>query len=158
MSGGMALTEDAAKMWARVTGCDIVEGYGLTETSPMLLANSGQAIQLGTIGVAVPSTEVRIVDESGADQPVGEAGELLVRGPQVMLGYWQRPEATAEVLSEEGWFSTGDIAVAQPDGYVKIVDRKKDMIIVSGFNVFPNEVEAAMVMHPNIVECAVVGE
>lgn len=157
MSGGMALTEDAAAMWQRVTGCDIVEGYGLTETSPMLLANSGQAIQLGTIGVPVPSTEIRIVTAEGLDQVVGESGELLVRGPQVMQGYWQQPEATADVLSEDGWFATGDIAVVQPDGYVKIVDRKKDMIIVSGFNVFPNEVEAALVSHPNIVECAVVG-
>ncbi|UTF60157.1 AMP-binding protein [Gilvimarinus sp. DA14] len=156
-SGGMALTKDAAKRWEEVTGTPVCEGYGLTETSPVVCINPRQAIKLGTVGLPVPQTEVKTIDEDGTDLPVGEAGELCVRGPQVMKGYWHREEATREILGDDGWLKTGDIAVIDAEGYVKIVDRKKDMINVSGFKVFPNEVEDALTAHPEIVEAAVVG-
>ena len=157
LSGGMALTEDAAKAWQALTHCPVSEGYGLTETSPVATGNPGGAQQLGTIGVPVPRTEVRVVDAD--NQPLGfdEPGELCIRGPQVMQGYWQRPEATAEAIDTEGWFFTGDVAVIQPDGYLRIVDRKKDMIVVSGFNVYPNELEDVVSKHPGVLECAAVG-
>ena len=157
LSGGMALTEDAAKAWQALTHCPVSEGYGLTETSPVATGNPGGAQQLGTIGVPVPRTEVRVVDAD--NQPLGfdEPGELCIRGPQVMQGYWQRPDATAEVIDTEGWFFTGDVAVIQPDGYLRIVDRKKDMIVVSGFNVYPNELEDVVSKHPGVLECAAVG-
>ena len=157
MSGGMALTEAAAERWADVTGCHVYEGYGLTETSPTATTNPGNGRQLGTIGIPVPQTYVKTVSESGETLGFDEAGELCIKGPQVMQGYWQRPEATAEVLDQEGWFATGDVAVIQPDGYVKIVDRIKDMIIVSGFNVYPNELEDVCAKHPGVLECAAVG-
>jgi long-chain acyl-CoA synthetase len=157
MSGGMALTLDAARQWKEVTGVDIVEGYGLTETSPVVSVNPVSANRIGTIGLPVPSTEVRIIDEEGRELGPGEAGELCVRGPQVMLGYWQRPDETAKVLSEDGWLRTGDIAMVDEAGYLKIVDRKKDMIVVSGFNVYPNEIEEIVVAHPEVIECAAVG-
>ena len=157
MSGGMALTEAAAERWADVTGCHVYEGYGLTETSPTATTNPGNGRQLGTIGIPVPQTYVKTVSESGETLGFDEAGELYIKGPQVMQGYWQRPEATAEVLDQEGWFATGDVAVIQPDGYVKIVDRIKDMIIVSGFNVYPNELEDVCAKHPGVLECAAVG-
>ena len=157
MSGGMALTADAAKQWQAITGKAIFQGYGLTETSPVVSANPSTGNQVNTIGLAVPSTEVKLVDEQGHTVATGERGELCVRGPQVMAGYWQRPEATAEVIDADGWFSTGDIAIMQDDGYMRIVDRKKDMIIVSGFNVYPNELEDVISQHPDIVECAAVG-
>ncbi|MDO3384010.1 AMP-binding protein [Gilvimarinus algae] len=156
-SGGMALTHDAAKRWEEVTGTPVCEGYGLTETSPVVCINPRHAIKLGTVGLPLPQTEVKTIDDNGAELPAGEAGELCVRGPQVMKGYWQRAEATAEILGEDGWLKTGDIAVIDAEGYVKIVDRKKDMINVSGFKVFPNEVEDALTEHPDIVEAAVVG-
>jgi long-chain acyl-CoA synthetase len=156
-AGGMALTEDAALSWKEATGCKIIEGYGLTETSPVLTGNLANDIRLGSIGVAVPDTEIRILDNDGNELPDGEAGELCARGPQVMAGYWQRPEATAEVMTKDGFFRTGDIAVKNTDGYLKIVDRKKDMILVSGFNVYPNEVEAVLTQHPDILEAAVIG-
>ena len=157
LSGGMALTEDAAKAWQALTHCPVSEGYGLTETSPVATGNPGGAQQLGTIGVPVPRTEVRVVDAD--NQPLGfdEPGELCIRGPQVMQGYWQRPDATAEAIDTEGWFFTGDVAVIQPDGYLRIVDRKKDMIVVSGFNVYPNEIEDVVSKHPGVLECAAVG-
>ena len=157
LSGGMALTEDAAKAWQALTHCPVSEGYGLTETSPVATGNPGGAQQLGTIGVPVPRTEVRVVDAD--NQPLGfdEPGELCIRGPQVMQGYWQRPEATAEAIDTEGWFFTGDVAVIQPDGNLRIVDRKKDMIVVSGFNVYPNELEDVVSKHPGVLECAAVG-
>jgi long-chain acyl-CoA synthetase len=158
LSGGMALTIDAAERWADITGCEVSEGYGLTETSPVVSSNPGNGRQLGTIGVPVPATEVKVVDAEGNALGTDEPGELCIRGPQVMMGYWQRPEATQEVLDEQGWFATGDIAVIQPDGYLKIVDRKKDMIVVSGFNVYPNELEDVCVRHPGVFECAAVGE
>jgi len=157
LSGGMALTHDAAQRWAEVTGCRVSEGYGLTETSPTVSGNPGNGIQIGTIGVPVPSTEIQIRDDAGNVLGLDDPGELCVRGPQVMAGYWQRPEATDEVIDGAGWFATGDIALVQPDGYLRIVDRKKDMIVVSGFNVYPNELEDVLVAHPDVVECAAIG-
>lgn len=157
ISGGMALTNDAAEQWKKVTGCEIAEGYGMTETSPVVSFNPPGHIKLGTIGMPVVGTACQVIDEEGNEQPVGEPGELCVKGPQVMKGYWQRPEATAESMTADGWLKTGDMAVITDDGYMKIVDRKKDMIIVSGFNVYPNEVEDVVVSHPDILEAAAIG-
>lgn len=156
-SGGMALTSDTAKMWKSVTGCDIAEGYGMTETSPVISINPLTAIQIGTIGIPIPSTLCKTIDDEGNDQSIGEPGELCVKGPQVMKGYWQRPEETRKSFTEDGWLKTGDVAVIQDDGYMRIVDRKKDMILVSGFNVYPNEIEDVVTSHPEVVECAAVG-
>ena len=156
-SGGMALTSDTAKMWERVTGCEISEGYGMTETSPVVTFNPRSAIQIGTIGLPIPSTVIKTIDDDGNETPVGEPGELCVKGPQVMRGYWQRPDDTQKSFTEDGFLKTGDIALIQEDGYIRIVDRKKDMIIVSGFNVFPNEIEDVVTSHPKVVECAAVG-
>ena len=156
-SGGMALTAETSKHWTEVTGSTISEGYGLTETSPVVAINPPGGIQQGTVGLPMPDTDCKVIDEDGNTLPTGEAGELCIRGPQVMKGYWQRPEATAEVLDADGWFKSGDIAIIQDDGYIKIVDRKKDMINVSGFKVFPNEVEDVLAGHPDIVEAAVIG-
>ncbi|MDX5441832.1 MAG: long-chain fatty acid--CoA ligase [Alteromonadaceae bacterium] len=156
-SGGMALTSDTAKMWERVTGCEISEGYGMTETSPVVTFNPRSAIQIGTIGLPIPSTVVKTIDDDGNETPIGEPGELCVKGPQVMRGYWQRPEDTQKSFTDDGFLKTGDIALIQEDGYIRIVDRKKDMIIVSGFNVFPNEIEDVVTSHPKVVECAAVG-
>ena len=157
VSGGMALTRSTAEEWESLTGCSICEGYGLTETSPVVSVNPPEGIQLGTIGTPLADTEVKILDDDGSELPVGGVGELAVRGPQVMRGYWQRDEATAEVMTPDGFFKTGDMAVALEDGYYKIVDRKKDMILVSGFNVYPNEVEDVLASHPRVTESAVVG-
>ena len=156
-SGGMALTTETANKWKELTGSTITEGYGLTETSPVVCSNQCNAVQYGTVGRPLPETECKVVDENGNDLPAGEAGELLIRGPQVMKGYWQRPEATAEVINQDGWFKSGDMAVIGTDGFIKIVDRKKDMINVSGFKVYPNEVEDVLACHPDIVEAAVIG-
>ncbi|MFC4261210.1 AMP-binding protein [Marinobacter lacisalsi] len=156
-SGGMALTSATAKRWQEVTGVEIGEGYGLTETSPVVTINPPNAIQLGTIGLPVCNTICKAVDEEGNDLPLGEPGELCVKGPQVMRGYWQRPEETQKSFTEDGFLRTGDIALVQEDGYIRIVDRKKDMIIVSGFNVYPNEVEDVISGHPKVLECAAVG-
>ncbi len=156
-SGGMALTSDTAKMWKTVTGCDVAEGYGMTETSPVVSINPMNAIQIGTIGLPIPSTLIKNIDDNGKDLPLGEPGELCVKGPQVMKGYWQRPDETAKTINADGWIMTGDVAVIQDDGYVRIVDRKKDMILVSGFNVYPNEIEDVITSHPDVVECAAVG-
>jgi long-chain acyl-CoA synthetase len=156
-SGGMALTSDVSELWKKTTGCDISEGFGMTETTSVVSTNPMDAIQVGTVGTPIIHTEVKVVDGEGKTLPNGESGELLVRGPQVMKGYWQRPEATAETISEDGWLDTGDMAVIQDDGYIRIVDRKKDMIIVSGFNVYPNEIEEQVSKHPGILECAVIG-
>ncbi|OBX37084.1 long-chain-fatty-acid--CoA ligase [Halomonas elongata] len=153
----MALTKAAAQRWEEVTGCAVAEGYGLTETSPIVSFNPIDAIQLGTIGKPVAGTEVKVVDLEGNDLPFGEAGELCVRGPQVMKGYWNRDDETAKAIDADGWFHTGDIAKLQDDGYIRIVDRKKDMILVSGFNVYPNEIEDVVAMHPGVVESAAVG-
>ncbi len=157
ISGGMALTKAVAQRWEDVTGCAIAEGYGLTETSPIVSFNPVEAIQLGTIGKPVAGTSVKAVDAEGQDVALGEPGELCVKGPQVMKGYWNRDEDTAQAIDADGWFRTGDIAVLQEDGYIRIIDRKKDMILVSGFNVYPNEIEDVVAAHPGIVESAAVG-
>lgn len=156
-AGGMALTEDAATHWQQVTGVLPAEGYGLTETSPIVSANVPDDVRLGTVGKAMPETTVKVIDKEGNSLPAGEAGELCVHGPQVMKGYWQAEEATANILSEDGWLKTGDIATIDEDGYIRIVDREKDVVIVSGFNVYPNEVENVLVSHPQIDEAAVIG-
>ncbi|MCW8162379.1 long-chain-fatty-acid--CoA ligase FadD2 [Stutzerimonas stutzeri] len=157
-SGGTALVSAVAERWKSLTGCTVVEGYGLTETSPVVCANPhGEHSRLGTVGLPVPGTTLKVIDDEGNALPLGERGELCVKGPQVMKGYWQRPEATAEVLDEEGWLRTGDIAVIDQDGFVSIVDRKKDLIIVSGFNVYPNEIEDVVMAHPKVAACAAIG-
>ena len=157
LSGGMALQLSVAERWKAVTGCAICEGYGMTETSPVAAVNPTEANQIGTIGIPVPSTLCKIIDDSGRELGLGEVGELCVKGPQVMKGYWQREEATAEILDQDGWLKTGDIAVIQPDGYMRIVDRKKDMILVSGFNVYPNELEDVLAGLPGVLQCAAIG-
>lgn len=156
-SGGMALTAETNRHWGELTKAPISEGYGLTETSPVVSNNPINNVQFGTVGLPLIDTHCKVIDDAGNTLPTGGEGELCVQGPQVMKGYWQRPDATAEVMDADGWFKTGDIAIIQADGYIKIVDRKKDMINVSGFKVFPNEVEDALSSHPDIVEVAVVG-
>jgi long-chain acyl-CoA synthetase len=156
-SGGMALTAETTRHWIDLTNAPVSEGYGLTETSPVVANNPLTNVQYGTVGVPLIDTNCKVIDDAGNSLATGEAGELCVQGPQVMKGYWQRPEATEEVMDADGWFKTGDIAIIQADGYIKIVDRKKDMINVSGFKVFPNEVEDALSGHPDIIEVAVVG-
>jgi len=157
-SGGTALMSAVAERWKSLTGCTVIEGYGLTETSPVVCANPhGEKSRLGTVGLPVPGTQLKVIDEAGNTLPLGERGELCVKGPQVMVGYWQRPEATAEVLDAEGWLRTGDIAVIDAEGFVSIVDRKKDLIIVSGFNVYPNEIEEVVMAHPKVAACAAIG-
>ena len=157
LSGGMALQQAAAERWKQVTGCPICEGYGLTETSPVASVNPITNIQMGTIGIPAPSTRFKVIDDQGNDLALGETGELCIKGPQVMKGYWQRQEATDEVIDANGWFKTGDIGIIQPDGYIRIVDRKKDMILVSGFNVYPNELEDVLVTLPGVLQCAAIG-
>ena len=157
-SGGTALVKATAERWQQLTGCPIVEGYGLTETSPVASTNPyGDKARLGTVGIPVPGTAFKIIDDNGIELDLGERGELCIKGPQVMKGYWNRAEASAEVLDADGWLKTGDIAVIDPDGYVRIVDRKKDLIIVSGFNVYPNEIEDVVMAHPKVASCAVIG-
>ena len=157
-SGGTALVKATAERWQAVTGCTVVEGYGLTETSPVASTNPyGSKARLGTVGIPVVGTAFKVIDDEGNELPLGERGELCIKGPQVMKGYWQRPEATAEVLDAEGWLKTGDIAVIDPDGFTRIVDRKKDLIIVSGFNVYPNEIEDVVMAHPKVASCAAIG-
>jgi long-chain acyl-CoA synthetase len=157
VAGGMALQTSVAEKWKRITGKPIVEGYGLTESSPVLSCNPANLTeQIGTIGIPVPSTEIKIFDDDFKEVALGERGELCARGPQIMLGYWQQAEETAKVL-EDGWLKTGDIAIMLPDGFFKIVDRKKDMILVSGFNVYPNEVEDVVAMHAKVLEVAAIG-
>ena len=156
ISGGMALTHAAADVWKETTQCTIIEGYGLTETSPAVCMNEPASVQIGSIGCPMIHTDVRIIQD-GEEQPVDAPGELCVKGPQVMRGYWQREAETRECFTPDGYFMTGDIAVRQADGYFRIVDRAKDMIIVSGFNVYPNEVEDVVSSHPEVIECAAVG-
>ncbi|PZP23064.1 long-chain-fatty-acid--CoA ligase FadD2 [Pseudomonas kuykendallii] len=157
-SGGTALVKATADRWKQMTGCMVVEGYGLTETSPVASTNPyGDKARLGTVGIPVVGTAFKVIDDDGNELPLGERGELCIKGPQVMKGYWQREEATAEVLDAEGWLKTGDIAVIDPDGYTRIVDRKKDLIIVSGFNVYPNEIEEVVMAHPGVASCAAIG-
>ena len=156
--GGMAVQRAVADRWLKATGCPVIEGYGLSETSPTLTCNTANgAAFTGTIGLPVPSTEISIRDDDGNEVPLGSPGEICARGPQVMAGYWQRPEETAKVMTADGFFRTGDIGVMDASGMVKIVDRKKDMVLVSGFNVYPNEVEDVIAMHPGVLECAVIG-
>jgi long-chain acyl-CoA synthetase len=155
-AGGMALQADVARRWEEVTGRPVLQGYGLTETSPVLSFNPIGKTRDGSIGIPLPSTLLRCVDDDGNPVPQGERGEIAAKGPQVMAGYWNKPEETAIVM-RDGWFLTGDIGVMEPDGYFYIVDRKKDMIVVSGFNVYPNEVEDCLALHPGIFEAAVIG-
>jgi long-chain acyl-CoA synthetase len=156
--GGMAVQEAVAKRWLEATGCPICEGYGLSETSPVATANRTDTDKFtGTIGLPVPNTEIAILDDDGKHLAPGATGEIAIRGPQVMAGYWQRADETAKVMTADGFFRTGDIGIMDADGYTKIVDRKKDMILVSGFNVYPNEVEGVVAGHPGVLECAAVG-
>jgi long-chain acyl-CoA synthetase len=156
--GGMAVQRPVAAAWKKLTGCSIAEGYGLSETSPTLTCNTATSSEFnGSIGVPVPSTYISIRDDDGNEVPLGQPGEICAKGPQVMAGYWNRPDETAKVMTADGYFRTGDIGVMTADGYTKIVDRKKDMILVSGFNVYPNEIEEVIASHPGVLECAVIG-
>lgn len=157
LGGGAAIQGNVAKKWNQLTGIPIVEAYGLTETSPGVCVNPVTIEKYtGFIGLPLPSTDIKVISEDGKELPLGQEGELWVKGPQVMEGYWHNPEETEKVL-HDGWFATGDVVVVNEEGYVKLVDRKKDMVIVSGFNVYPNEVEDVLSFHPDIVECAVIG-
>ena len=156
--GGMAVQKAVADKWLQITGIPIVEGYGLSETSPVVTANRCDISDFtGTIGLPLPSTEIRILDEAGNEVPFGTAGEIAVRGPQVMAGYWQRDDETAKVMTPDGFFKTGDVGIMNEQGYTRIVDRKKDMILVSGFNVYPNEIEGVVAAMPGVLEVACVG-
>ncbi len=158
IAGGMAMQRGVAERWHAATGVPVIEAYGLTETSPGAVVNRlDQREFTGSIGLPLPSTEVSIRDDDGTEVGIDTPGELCLRGPQVMQGYWGRPEATAEVLSEDGWLRTGDMAAIDADGSLRIVDRKKDMIIVSGFNVYPNEIEEVVALHPGVLEVGAVG-
>lgn len=158
LGGGMAVQKAVADRWKKMTGCTLIEAYGLSETSPGVTINPLDLEDYnGSIGLPIPSTEVTLRGEDGKEVPLGSPGELCVRGPQVMRGYWNNPDETAKVLGADGFFATGDIAVMDEKGYVRIVDRKKDMLLVSGFNVYPNEIEAVVAMHPGVLECAVIG-
>ncbi|MGZ8358821.1 MAG: AMP-binding protein, partial [Telluria sp.] len=156
--GGMAVQKAVADKWLKVTGTAIVEGYGLSETSPVATANRCDITEFtGTIGLPYPSTEIAILDDDGNRVPFGTAGEIAIRGPQVMAGYWQRDDETARSMTPDGFFKSGDIGIMDERGYTRIVDRKKDMILVSGFNVYPNEVEGVVAGHPGVLEVACVG-
>ena len=158
VAGGMALQKAVALKWRDFTKSVVIEGYGLTETSPVVCVNPVDGTdRVGTIGLPVPTTLVKTISDDGRDLAIGEAGEFCVKGPQVFKGYWQRPEETAQAFTADGWFKTGDVAVIDPDGFCRIVDRKKDMIIVSGFNVYPNEVEDVIAMMPGVLEVAAIG-
>jgi long-chain acyl-CoA synthetase len=157
-AGGMAVQRAVAQRWKQLTGVPIVEGYGLTETSPVAITNPLNIKDwTGTLGLPVPSTEVAILDDDGTELPTGQIGEICIRGPQVMKGYWNRPDETAKVFTQEGWFRTGDMGFMDERGYVKMTDRKKDVIVVSGFKVFPNEVEDVVMMHRGVLEVAAIG-
>jgi long-chain acyl-CoA synthetase len=157
VGGGMAVQDVVATKWKKLTGVPLVEGYGLTETSPVLTCNPIDGSErIGTIGLPLPSTEIKIMDDEGNEVPVGENGEICARGPQVMPGYWNNPEES-EMVFNDGWFKTGDIGRINEDGFIKIVDRKKEMINVSGFNVYPNEIENVISQHPKVLEVGAVG-
>ncbi|MGB7287650.1 MAG: long-chain-fatty-acid--CoA ligase [Salaquimonas sp.] len=157
LGGGMAVQRPVAERWQKLTGCNISEGYGLSETSPVATSNPFNATEFsGTIGVPIPSTSIAIRDDDGKDVPLGEVGEICIRGPQVMVGYWNRPDETAKVMSDDGYFRSGDMGFMDEKGFTKIVDRKKDMILVSGFNVYPNEIEEVAASHEGILEAAAV--
>ena len=158
LGGGMAVQKAVAERWKQVTGTTLIEGYGLTETAPSATANPLTSTEYtGAIGVPMSSTEVELRDDNDRGVPLGQPGEICIRGPQVMKGYWQRPEETAKVLGRDGFLHTGDIGVMDEKGFIRIVDRKKDMILVSGFNVYPNEIEQVVATHPGVLECAVIG-
>ena len=158
LGGGMAVQEAVAKKWKEVTGTPLIEAYGLTETSPAATINPlDLPAYNGSIGLPISSTEVMLRDDAGREVPLGQPGEICIRGPQVMAGYWQRPDETAKVMDKDAWFATGDVGVMDERGFVRIVDRKKDMILVSGFNVYPNEIEGVVAGHPGVLECAAVG-
>jgi long-chain acyl-CoA synthetase len=158
LGGGSAVQEAVARQWLEVTGCPVCEAYGLSETSPGVSANPTDTDTFtGTIGLPFPSTDIKILDDDGNPVPLGQPGEIAVRGPQVMAGYWQHPEETAKVMTPDGFFKTGDVGIMDASGYTRIVDRKKDMVLVSGFNVYPNEIEGVVANHPGVLECAVVG-
>jgi long-chain acyl-CoA synthetase len=156
--GGMAVQQAVNDKWLKVTGCPIIEGYGLSETSPSATINPATASTFsGMIGLPIPSTDIAILDDDGKPVPRGEPGEIAIRGPQVMVGYWNRPDETAKVMTPDGYFKSGDVGIMDDRGFTKIVDRKKDMILVSGFNVYPNEIEGVVAAHPGVLECACVG-
>ena len=158
LGGGMAVQRPVAERWLSIVGCPIAEGYGLSETSPVATVNRLDSTEFsGTIGLPISSTEIDIRDEDGNSLPTGEVGEICIRGPQVMAGYWQRPDETAKAMTSDGFFRSGDMGFMDERGYTKIVDRKKDMILVSGFNVYPNEVEEVAASHPGVLECAAIG-
>tara|TARA_B100000676_G_C18037709_1_gene822786 strand:- start:1121 stop:1987 length:867 start_codon:yes stop_codon:yes gene_type:complete len=155
--GGMAVQDVVANKWKSVTGCPLVEGYGLTETSPVVTINPLDGTnKIGTIGLPLPNTDIKFVDDKNTEVPKGDRGEICVHGPQVMEGYWKRKSDTDEII-KDGWLYTGDIGVIDNDGFIKIVDRKKEMVLVSGFNVFPNEVEHVISSHPKVLEVGVIG-
>lgn len=157
VAGGMAVRSSVAERWRNVTGNDIIEGYGLTEASPVVSVNpTHHPARIGTIGVPLPSTDVRILDDDGHRVTLGTAGELAVRGPQVMMGYWNQPEETRRVITDDGWLLTGDVAVEDQDGFFRIVDRKKEIIVCGGFNVYPGEIEDAAMLHPQVVEAGAI--
>ncbi|MBV8469355.1 MAG: long-chain-fatty-acid--CoA ligase [Burkholderiaceae bacterium] len=158
VGGGMAVQQATAKLWLEKTGCPICEGYGLSETSPIASCNpTDTTAYSGTIGMPVPNTELKLLDDEGQEAAPGTSGEIAIRGPQVMAGYWQRPDETAKVMTADGFFRTGDVGMVDERGYFRIVDRKKDMILVSGFNVYPNEIEDVLTQMPGVLECAAVG-
>jgi long-chain acyl-CoA synthetase len=158
LGGGMAVQKAVAERWKQVTGVPLIEAYGLTETSPGATMNPLDLPEYnGAIGLPLPSTDLVLRDDEGRDLPLGDPGEICIKGPQVMAGYWQQSDETAKVLDADGWLATGDIGVMDDRGFVRIVDRKKDMILVSGFNVYPNEIESVVVMHPGVLECAAIG-
>ena len=158
VGGGTAVQSSVAKLWFEKTGCPICEGYGLSETSPSASCNVVTATEYtGTIGVPLPNTFMKLLDDDGNESPPGQAGEIAIKGPQVMAGYWQRPDETAKAMTADGFFKTGDVGVVDERGFFKIVDRKKDMILVSGFNVFPTELEDVVAQMPGVLECACVG-
>ncbi|MRW86994.1 long-chain-fatty-acid--CoA ligase [Pseudoduganella sp. FT26W] len=156
--GGMAVQQAVNDRWLKATGVSIIEGYGLSETSPVATCNRADSKEFtATIGLPVPSTDIAILDDDGNEVALGTAGEIAIRGPQVMTGYWNRPDETAKVMTADGYFKSGDVGVMDANGFVKIVDRKKDMILVSGFNVYPNELEGVIAAHPGVLECAAIG-
>jgi len=158
LSGGTALPNDTSVRWKQATGCAISEGYGLTECSPIVCANgAGEAARLGTVGLPVANTMIKLIDDNGEEVTLGERGELCVKGPQVMKGYWNRDDETANVFTVDGWLRTGDVAIIDPDGHIRIVDRIKDLILVSGFNVYPTEIENVVSSHPAVQTCACIG-
>jgi long-chain acyl-CoA synthetase len=158
LGGGMAIQKGVAERWKKATGNNITEGYGLSETSPVATANKPSSTEFtGTIGLPIPSTDISIRDDDGKELPLGEVGEICIRGPQVMAGYWNRPDETAKVMTPDGFFKSGDMGFMDERGYTKIVDRKKDMILVSGFNVYPNELEEIIALHPGVLEVAAIG-